>query len=259
MTRKNRNASAPAAAPAIPANVAAPVVTPTPAPDTAPKVIAGAVAAPAAGVLTPEARDILDTCNRIASAYVAGAEALDAAKAAVGRAENGQLRQVQEALIDPATGAMVPGIDSARWKAVYASPVRMALKASGKLQDGSIGPAVNRLQLATIALTHGVEPESGESLKAFAGRVKDVIKASGWYTPENAGNENASGGRAGKAAADAADAATGEAVPVTGIDAACLVLARGDLADAELFRIIASDPAVLVAVRALVGKIHKPE
>ena len=242
---------------------AAPVAT-APAPvATAPAPVAivpGAVAAPAAGVLTPEARDILDTCNRIASAYVAGAEALDAAKAAVGRAENGQLRQVQEALIDPATGAMVPGIDSARWKAVYASPVRMALKASGKLQDGSIGPAVNRLQLATIALTHGVEPESGESLKAFAGRVKDVIKASGWYMPENAGNENASGGRAGKAAADAAGAATGEAATaVSGIDAACLVLARGDLADAELFRIIASDPAVLVAVRALVGKIHKPE
>lgn len=243
-TRKNRNAPAPAPVAIVPAPVA---------------IVPGAVAAPAAGVLTPEARDILDTCNRIASAYVAGAEALDAAKAAVGRAENGQLRQVQEALVDPATGAMVPGIDSARWKAVYASPVRMALKASGKLQDGSIGPALNRLQLATIALTHGIDPESGESLKAFAGRVKDVIKASGWYAPENAGNENATGGRAGKAAESAAESATGEGVPVTGIDAACLVLARGDLADAEMFRIIASHVEILRAVRQLIATMPVTE
>ena len=225
------------------------------------RTIPGVIAAiPGGGVLTPEAEAILKTCNRLATAYVSGAGDVEAAKAAVNKAESGQLAQLREALIDPATGVMVPGIDSARWKAVYASPVRMALKASGKLADASVGMATNRIQLATIAFTHGIESESGESLKAFAGRVKDVIKASGWYTPENAGNENASGGRAGKAAETAAETATGEAATaVSGIDAACLILAKGDLADAELFRIIASTPDVLKAVRQLVAAMHVPE
>lgn len=144
-------------------------------------------------------------------------------------------------------------INSERWKKYYAKTMRAEFERSGVYDADSLSPMLNRYQVAAIGLTNGQKAEEGESMKAYVQRIKPTLQAAGHYGPQNAGN--AKGGKRDKASKAEAEA---EATDISA-DAAALVVAGGDKADAQLLLAVFADEATLKAFRAWAAKKVKAE
>ena len=186
------------------------------------------IAAPS--YVAPFVREALKIANESAAREIRAAEA--AAKALI---------RFAAALKDH------DAINSERWKAFYAAPLREAFKASGKYAADSLAPMLNRYQIAAIGLTNGVAFETGESMEKYVNRIKDTVKAAGHYGPQNAGNK--AGGAKGDAKRKGKTKATKAAAAITR-EAAALALANGDKADAEMLQRMMATAHTIELVRA---------
>jgi hypothetical protein len=144
-------------------------------------------------------------------------------------------------------------INSERWKKYYAKTMRAEFDRSGIYDAQSLSPMLNRYQVAAIGLTNGQKAEEGESMKAYAQRIKATLQAAGFYGPQNKGN--AKGGTRDKASKAEAEA---EATDISA-EAAALVVAGGDKADAQLILTVFADEPTLKAFRAWAAKKVKAE
>jgi putative intracellular protease/amidase len=144
-------------------------------------------------------------------------------------------------------------INSERWKKFYAKPMRAEFERSGIYDVDSLSPMLNRYQVAAIGLTNGQKAEDGESMKAYVVRIKETLQAAGFYGPQNKGN--AKGGKREKANKTEAEAEASE----ISAEAAALVVAGGDKADAQLLLSVFADETTLKAFRAWAAKKVKAE
>ena len=142
-------------------------------------------------------------------------------------------------------------ITSASWDASYRNVFRESLKT--RVAEGSVSVLTNRVQLACIAITNGILPERGEALRKFAERVKGTLKESGLYSPKNAGNAGARTAPSGEPVSEA-DAIEGSD-PIESAALALARLAKLDLADAEMLRLIATDANARKAARAALAAL----